>query len=110
MLPLDPYTKLLEGSSKQSYDILRKGKYGGIGIQIGVRRDTLTVLAPKEDSPAYSEGIHAGDQILMVDSTSTEGLTLKEASGLIKCEIVSIVVLHIYRSSSKQKIKLQLAS
>ena len=64
----DPYTKLLEGSTKESYDILRKGKYGGVGIQMGLRRDTLTVLAPMEDSPAYSEGIHSGDQILWVDS------------------------------------------
>ena len=54
MKTLDPYTKLLEGNSKESYDILRKGKYGGVGIQIGVRRDTLTVLNVFEDSPAYS--------------------------------------------------------
>ena len=40
MKNLDPYTKLLEGSSKESYDVLRKGKYGGVGIQLGLRRDT----------------------------------------------------------------------
>ena len=68
---LDPYTKLLEGSSLESYDVLRKGKYGGVGIRIGLVRDTLTVLAPMEDSPAYSEGIHSGDQIIMIDSIET---------------------------------------
>ena len=109
MKKLDPYTKILEGDKKESYDILRKGKYGGVGIQIGLRRDTLTVLSTFENSPAYSEGISVGDNIMMIDSTSTEGLTLKEASGLIKGEIDSIVVLHIYRSSSKQKIKFELA-
>ena len=43
MKPLDPYTKFLSGSSKDRLDMLRTGKYGGVGIQIGLRRDTLTV-------------------------------------------------------------------
>ena len=42
--PLDPYTKLLVGSSKDKLDMLRTGKYGGVGIQIGNVFDTLTVL------------------------------------------------------------------
>ncbi len=101
---LDPYTKLLVGSSKESFDILRTGKYGGIGIRIGLVRDTLTVLAPMEDSPAYSEGINSGDQIFKIDSTFTFGLNTKDASNLIKGEIDSIVVLGIYRPATKEKI------
>ena len=79
MNPLDPYTVFLSGSSKDRLDMLRTGKYGGVGIQIGLRRDTLTVLTPFEDSPAYSEGIHSGDQILMIDSVKTKGMSLKDA-------------------------------
>ena len=77
---VDPYTKLYIGSSKDRLEILTKGKYGGIGMQIGLIQDTLTVLSPYEDSPAYSEGIQAGDQILMVDSISTIGLSATESS------------------------------
>ena len=91
MKPLDPYTKFLSGSSKDRLDMLRTGKYGGVGIQIGLRRDTLTVLTPFEDSPAYTEGIHSGDQIIMIDSVDTKGMTLKDASSLIKGELGSIV-------------------
>jgi len=108
MKTLDPYTKLLEGNSKESYDILRKGKYGGVGIQIGVRRDTLTVLAPMEDSPAYTEGIHAGDQILMIDSTKTKGMTVKDAANIIKGEIKTVVELSILRPSTKERLKFRL--
>ena len=71
MMPLDPYTKLLMKENKDSYDELKTGKYGGIGISIGLRRDTLTVLGTFEDSPAYSEGIQIGDNIMMIDSTTT---------------------------------------
>ena len=105
---LDPYTKLLEDNSLESFDILRKGKYGGVGIQIGLRRDTLTVLSPMEDSPAYSEGIIAGDKIMKVDSTFTKGLSVSDASNLIKGEVGSSVVLGIYRPSTKESLDFQL--
>ena len=79
-----------------------------MGIQIGLRRDTLTVLTPFEDSPAYTEGIQSGDQILMIDSVKTKGMSLKDASELIKGELGSVVVLTIYRPSSRIKIPFEL--
>ena len=108
MKPLDPYTRFLSGSSKDRLDMLRTGKYGGVGIQIGLRRDTLTVLTPFEDSPAYSEGIHSGDQILMIDSVQTKGMSLKDASKLIKGELGSVVTLTIYRPATREKIPFEL--
>ena len=108
MKPLDPYTVFLSGSSKDRLDMLRTGKYGGVGIQIGLRRDTLTVLTPFEDSPAYSEGIHSGDQILMIDSVKTKGMSLKDASNLIKGELGSVVILTIFRPATRVKIPFEL--
>ena len=108
MKPLDPYTKFLSGSSKDRLDMLRTGKYGGVGIQIGLRRDTLTVLTPFEDSPAYTEGIHSGDQIVMIDSIETKGMTLKDASNLIKGELGSVVSLIIFRPSKRKKLTFDL--
>ena len=105
---LDPYTKLLEGSSLENYENLKKGKYGGVGIQITKRRDTLTVLNVFEDSPAYSEGIFTGDDIMMIDSVETKNLSLKECSNLIKGELDSSVVLNIYRASEKKKLEFEL--
>ena len=105
---LDPYTVFLSGSNKERLDMLRTGKYGGVGIQIGLRRDTLTILAPFEDSPAYSEGIHAGDQILMIDSIKTSKMTIKEASKLIKGEMGTSVKLTIFRPSEKKRISFNL--
>ena len=108
MSQVDPYTRFLSGSSKNRLDMLRTGKYGGVGIQIGMRRDTLTVLAPMEDSPAYSEGIHSGDQIYKIDSTLTKGMSIKGASELIRGELGSIVVLHMFRPVTKERISFEL--
>lgn len=106
--PLDPYTKLLVGSSKDRLEMLTKGKYGGVGISIGFRRDTLIVLSPMENSPAYNEGIWPGDKIIQVDSISTIGMTTSEAADIIRGEMGSKVVLHIYRPSEKRKIEFTL--
>ena len=105
---VDPYTKLYIGSSKDRLEILTKGKYGGLGMQIGLIQDTLTVLSPYEDSPAYSEGIQAGDQILMVDSTSTIGLSATESSELIRGELDSEVILQVRRPYSNENITFNL--
>ncbi|NOZ08150.1 MAG: S41 family peptidase, partial [FCB group bacterium] len=106
--PLDPYTVLLEGSRKDRLEMLTRGKYGGVGIQISIRRDTLIVLSPMEDSPAYSEGIQAGDKIIMIDSTATKGMSISDASDLIRGEIGSVVKLTIWRPSTKEKLVFEL--
>ena len=107
--PLDPYTKLLVGSSKDKLDMLRRGKYSGVGIQIGNIYDTLTVLNIFEDSPAYSEGLSIGDQIMIIDSTETKGMKISEIVKLIKGEKGSEVVLHIRRPHTKERIEIALA-
>ena len=106
--PLDPYTKLLVGSSKDKLDMLRTGKYGGVGIQIGNVFDTLTVLNTFEDSPAYLEGLHIGDQIFKIDSTETKGMKISEIVKLIKGELGTEVVLHVFRPYSKQRLEFPL--
>ena len=100
---VDPYTKLYIGSSKDRLEIMTKGKYGGIGMQIGLIQDTLTVLMPYEDSPSYSEGIQAGDQILMIDTISTIGLTSSESSELIRGELDSKLKLKLEDLQQRKK-------
>ena len=106
--PLDPYTKLVVGSSKENLDMLTKGRYGGVGIRISSLRDTLTVLSPMEDSPAYTEGIKAGDQIIRIDSVDALGMSTKDASKIIKGKLGSEVTLHIRRPSSKKRYSFEL--
>lgn len=106
--PLDPYTKFLVGSSKDRLEMMTKGKYGGVGIRIGMRRDTLVVLSPMEASPAYQEGIMSGDKIIQVDSTSTIGMKQTDAAELIRGEMGTEIILHILRPSTKERLKFTL--
>lgn len=106
--PLDPYTKIVVGSGKDRLDMLTKGKYGGVGIRIGLIRDTLTVLSPMEDSPAYTEGIKSGDQIIKIDSIDAIGFTTRKASEHIKGELGTKVVLHVRRPGDRKKYAFEL--
>ncbi len=102
--PLDPYTVFLEGAKKERIEIMTRGKYGGVGIHIATHRDSLIIMAPIENSPAYREGIMAGDIIVQVDSTETFGLSTDKVSKLIKGQMGSEVTLHILRPSTKERL------
>jgi len=102
---LDPYTKILRGASKERYEMLAKGKYGGVGMQIDEVRDTIIITKVYEDSPSYSEGLMAGDMILGVDSTNVVKLGKKATIKLLKGEVDSPVSLTIFRRpGAKRKV------
>ena len=83
---LDPHSEFLE---PRKYEDLRsdtEGKFGGIGIQLGVRQGVLTVIAPIEDTPAYEAGVLSGDQIIRIGEKTTEGFTPADAVELLRGE------------------------
>ena len=63
---LDPYTVYMEEDEKEGLDLLTRGKYGGVGINLGERDKKLTVISPMDDSPAKRKGIIAGDIIVKI--------------------------------------------
>lgn len=76
---LDPHSSYMTSEMYKEMQVETKGKFGGLGIQIGMKENRLTVIAPIEDTPAFEAGIQAGDIITRVDETPTKDLTLMEA-------------------------------
>ena len=97
LLELDPYTVYLENEEKSGIEMLTKGKYGGVGIQIGKREKQLTVIAPMENSPAKRAGIMSGDKIIKIDGNETEDLSMDDAAKLIRGEKGTNIILSIQR-------------
>jgi carboxyl-terminal processing protease len=60
-------------------EVETRGSFGGIGIEITIKKDVLTVVSPIEDTPAFLAGIKAGDHIIQIDGKSTKDITIIEA-------------------------------
>ena len=105
---LDPYTVYLENEERSGIEMLTKGQYGGIGIQIGKREKVLTVIAPIENTPAKRAGIVSGDKIIKIDSTAAVGLSMDDAAKLIRGVKGSQVILTIERFGETDFIEFEL--
>ncbi|MEK7536955.1 MAG: S41 family peptidase [Patescibacteria group bacterium] len=99
----DPFTVFLEAKESKRLQEDIKGEFAGIGIEIGMREDVLTVIAPLKDTPADRAGIIAGDKILKIDSDSTAGITLEEAVSKIRGRRGTKVILTISRKKDSQE-------
>jgi carboxyl-terminal processing protease len=99
---LDPHTTYL---SKKQYDDLMigtRGTFGGLGIEIDIRNDWLTVIAPIEGTPAYRMGIRGGDQIIGIEGVSTRGITITEAVEKLRGEKGTQVTITLRRAGEEE--------
>jgi carboxyl-terminal processing protease len=93
----DPYTTFFTPDETKRFEEEVRGKFEGVGMEIGIKKGKLKVIAPLEGTPAKRAGILAGDEILKIDGKSTEGLSVEEAAILIRGPKGTEVTLTIYR-------------
>ncbi|NEP50113.1 MAG: PDZ domain-containing protein [Moorea sp. SIO3C2] len=95
----DPYTRFLVPEQFQALTNQTVGELSGVGIRMEIEKQTETplIIEPIENSPAFKGGLQAGDRILAVDSKPTKGLSLEDASELIRGKVGSSVNLRIAR-------------
>ena len=104
----DPYSVLLTGDDYRALTEQTSGNYAGLGIQIDVRDGWITVVAPLPETPAERAGIETGDQIIEVDSKSTEGWKNDQAVKALRGEAGSKVGITIRRAGIPEPIKYRL--
>ncbi len=98
----DPYSVFFDPQLAQKFDADLKGTFEGIGAEVGIRNDTLTIISPLDGSPAMKAGIKAGDRILQIDGQDTSGLLLEEAVAKIRGPKGTTVKLMVFREGMKQ--------
>ena len=96
----DPYTIFLDPKENKQFQDDLSGSFEGIGAEIGLRKDIITVISPLDGTPAALAGIKAGDQIYAINGTSTAGMSVDQAVSLIRGKKGSTVKLTIYRSGA----------
>ena len=99
---LDPHSTFLTQEELKEKTIRMKGEFAGVGIQIGMRDENLTVISPIEGTPAYKAGLKAGDIIIKIDHEPAEAMSLSEAVSRIRGEIGTPVILTILRDKLEE--------
>jgi carboxyl-terminal processing protease len=100
----DVYTRFMDPQQFDALNNQTQGELSGVGIRLELPETTkvLTVVDPLPDSPAAKAGIQSGDEILAIDGKSTKGLSIEDASGLIRGEVGTKVTLRIRRKGSAE--------
>jgi carboxyl-terminal processing protease len=94
---LDPHSSFMTKEEHQELLIETKGTFSGVGIEITIRDNILTVVSPIEGTPAYKAGIQAGDKIIKIDDKPTNDMGLTDAVKLIRGKKGTKVKLTIMR-------------
>lgn len=93
----DPYSQFFTPEEAKKFEEDVQGVFSGIGAEIGIRKEQLSIISPLKNSPAEKAGVKAGDMILKINSTSTEGMSTEKAVTLIRGPEGTVATLNIYR-------------
>jgi carboxyl-terminal processing protease len=98
----DPYTIFLDPDETKIFLEDTEGVFEGVGMEIGLRDNQLTVIAPLKETPAQKAGIRSGDKIIKINETFTNNMIVEEAVKLIRGEKGTEVSLMIMREGWKE--------
>ncbi|MBU6388480.1 S41 family peptidase [Patescibacteria group bacterium] len=101
----DPYTVFFPPVEAKAFADNISGSFAGVGMEIDVKNNVLTVIAPLKGTPAEKAGIKAGDLIAAIDGKSTDGLSIDKAVAKIRGPIGTTVDFTIIRDGTSLDIK-----
>src|ERR1043166_5459897 len=99
---LDPHSEFMEADKYNDLKNDTEGQFGGVGIVISVRDNSLTVISPMEDTPAFKAGILTGDRIVKIEGKSTEKVSLPDAVKRLRGAPGTDVNISVLRPSTGQ--------
>ncbi|MCH7597561.1 S41 family peptidase [Patescibacteria group bacterium] len=103
----DPYTVFLPPADSEIFEDDISGNFEGVGMEIGMRNNILTVIAPLKGTPADRAGIMSGDSILRIDKEPTDNLTIDEAVKRIRGERGTPIIFTIARDGEGEFLEIE---
>lgn len=94
---LDPHSAYLGPEDFQELQESTSGEFGGLGIEVGVEDGFIKVVSPIDDTPASKAGIEAGDLIVKINGTPTQGQTMQEAVDRMRGKLGEKITLTLVR-------------
>jgi len=99
---LDPHSSFMDPESYREMQVETSGSFGGLGIEITIRDDTLTVVAPIDSTPAWRAGIQPGDRIVKIEGLATKDMSLADAVKKMRGPKGTKVTITIAREGTKE--------
>ena len=81
---LDPYSSYMSPEMLKEMQTETSGKFGGLGIEVGMEAGVVKVISPLDNSPASRVGVKAGDYIVKINDIQVQGKTLNEAVEIMR--------------------------
>jgi len=97
---LDPHSTYLNTDEYKELKIGTTGKFGGLGIQVGMEDGFVKVISPIDDTPAYRAGLESGDLIIRLNDKSVKGMTLNDAVKIMRGEPGTDIKLVVIREGA----------
>jgi carboxyl-terminal processing protease len=97
---LDPHSTYLNPDEYKELKIGTTGKFGGLGIQVGMEDGFVKVISPIDDTPAFRAGIQAGDLIIRLNEKSVKGMTLNDAVKIMRGDPGTDITLTVVREGA----------
>ena len=99
---LDPYSAYMSPEIFNEMQTETSGKFGGLGIEVGMESGVVKVISPIDDTPASKAGIKAGDYIVKINQTQVQGKSLSEAVDLMRGPVGSAIELTVRRRGERK--------
>ena len=99
LMSLDPHTVYFSEDVYTEFKADTEGHFGGLGMEVTIKDDYLTVISPIPDTPADRAGIRSGDKIVKIDDKSTKGMNLWDAVNLMRGPLGKKVKLTLYQQN-----------
>jgi carboxyl-terminal processing protease len=99
---LDPYSAYMSPELFKEMQTDTSGKFGGLGIEIGMESGVVKVISPIDGTPAANAGIKAGDYIVKIGKDQVQGKSLMEAVKLMRGPVGTSINLTIRRKNVKK--------
>lgn len=103
---LDPHSTYLDPEGYKELQVGTTGRFGGLGIEVGMEDGFIKVISPIDDTPAKKAGMHAGDLIVRLDETPVKGLSLSQAVKIMRGKPGSEIVLTVVREGEDKPLKI----